>query len=140
MAIKSSNNRVRGIAKSAILLRSFLIFYDVRHRRLAAAVAACRFSPAKQLNVLRFIFGSLNLILVPLRERGRKTEKKERQTVKESEKEGNEMSDQSSKTNLLFPTAFVLPMVFLSHVDLSEERMLMSINATCPINDTSYIS
>lgn len=40
-------DRVGGIAKSAILLRSFLIFYDVRHRRLAVVVAACRFSPAR---------------------------------------------------------------------------------------------
>lgn len=79
---------------------------------MATVVAACRFSPAKQLNVLRFIFGSLNLIFVPLGERGRKTEKKERKTVKESEKERNEISDQFSKTNLLFPTAFMLPMVF----------------------------
>lgn len=122
------------------MLRSFLIFYDVRHRRLTAVVAACRFSE-KQLNVPGFIFGSLNLIFVPLRERERKTGEREREkNCRKGERRRNGTSNHSSETNLLFLTAFVLPMVFLSHVNLPVERMLMSTNATCPINCTIYIS
>lgn len=49
------------------LAGSFLIFYEARHRHSAAV--SCRFGPCeKQLNVAEFIFGSLNLIPVLLRE------------------------------------------------------------------------
>ena len=67
-----ARKRASNIVVSAILLGSFLIFYEARHRHFAAV--SCRFGPCeKQLNVAEFIFGSLNLIpVLPRASRRRK--------------------------------------------------------------------
>lgn len=73
------------------LAGSFLIFYEARHRRSAAV--SCRFGPReKQLNVAGFIFGSLNLIPVLLRESRRRRRKRTGPTTgrSEGEKKRNE--------------------------------------------------
>lgn len=78
---RSPSSRVRWYSRHRQVghfAKIVLIFYEVRHRRRR------RFGPARETIVPRFIFGSLNLILVPNardKERDREGERRNREKV-----------------------------------------------------------